>query len=122
MVSFLKYNKKDFEHGYCLLLVKISSLEERNSHNFIFHPIFFNLEFSLKRLFSLLFWDIVITSSQMGNNTSPESQHAQKGFFFQHFRAGSSKENTCTAMWPSFELIWYFVSVLVICKLYKDPI
>ena len=53
----------------------------------------------------------LITSRPKGNDRSPESQHAQKGFF-QQFRAGCSKQICSRAgnskvngqMWPEFEL------------------
>ena len=38
--------------------------------------------------------------------------------FFQQSRTCNSKLDN--AMWPSFKLIWYFMSVLVICKFHKD--
>ena len=64
-----------------------------------------------------------ITSSLMGNDCLPESQHAQKGFFNLfgqvapkniHPRAGNSKVNG--QMWPKFKVVRDFTPVLVTCK------
>ena len=68
------------------------------------------------------------TSPPKGNDRSPESQHAQKGFF-QQIRAGCSKQICSRAgnskvngqMWPEFELK-DFTPVLVTCQFDDDLI